>query len=228
MVLVEPKLYREYVRYPNGKAGLYVCMTKALYSMLKSVLWFYKKLRADLEEDGFIVNDYDPCVANKIANATQMTVMWYVDDLKVLHKDQSTIDDFATWMRGKYERKEKGLLLTYHKDKVHNYLGIDLDYSEKKKLKVSMIKYIDKIFKGFSEDIGTPAADPASKHLFQVRENGEAQYLSEEKAQEFHTVVAQLLFLCNRARRDIQVAVAFLTTRVKSRMLMTGESLGVC
>ncbi len=36
MVLVEPKLYREYVRYPNGKAGLYVCMTKALYCMLKS------------------------------------------------------------------------------------------------------------------------------------------------------------------------------------------------
>ena len=73
-----------------------------------------------------------------------------------------------------------------------------------------MIKYIDKIFKGFSEDIGTPAADPAAKHLFQVREDGEAQYLSEEKAQEFHTVVVvQLLFLCNRARRDIQVAVTF-------------------
>ena len=135
--------------------------------------------------------------------------------MKVSHKDQSAIDDFATWLKGKYERKEKGLFLTHHEGKIHDYLGIDLDYSERKKLKVSMIKYIDKIFKGFSEDIGTPAADPAAKHLFQVREDGEAQYLSEEKAQEFHTVVAQLLFLCNRARRDIQVAVAFLITRVK-------------
>ena len=78
-----------------------------------------------------------------------------------------------------------------------------------------MIKYIDKIFKGFSEDIGSPAADPAAAHLFTVCEEGHNQYLSEEKAQEFHTVVAQLLFLCNRARQDIQVAVAFLTTRVK-------------
>ena len=108
----------------------------------------------------------------------------------MLHKDQSAIDDFATWLRGKYERNEKGLFLTYHKGKVHNYLGIDLDYSERKELKVSMIKYTNNIFKGFSEDIGTPALDPAAKHLFQVPEEGEAQYLSEEKAQEFHTVVA--------------------------------------
>ncbi len=30
MVLIEPKLYREYVRYLNGHAELYVRMTKAL------------------------------------------------------------------------------------------------------------------------------------------------------------------------------------------------------
>ncbi len=95
IVLVEPKLYHECIRYENGKAVLYVRMTKALYRMLKSVLWFYKKLWADLEADGFIVNNYDPCVANKIVNDTQMAVEWHVDDLNVSHKDQSAIDDFA-------------------------------------------------------------------------------------------------------------------------------------
>ena len=55
-------------------------------------------------------------------------------------------------------------------------------YTERKELKVLMIKYIDKRFKGFSEDIETPAVDPAAKHLLQVQEDGEAQYLSEEKA----------------------------------------------
>ncbi len=63
--------------------------------MLKSALWFYKELRADLEADGFIVNDYDPCVANKIDNWTQMTVTWHVDDLKVSHKGQGAIGDFS-------------------------------------------------------------------------------------------------------------------------------------
>ena len=38
MVLIEPKLYRGCVRYPNGKTDLYVRMTKALYRMLKAAL----------------------------------------------------------------------------------------------------------------------------------------------------------------------------------------------
>ena len=39
--------------------------------------------------------------------------------------------------------------------------------------------------------------------------------LSEEQAIAFHHTIAQLLFASARARRDIQTAVAFLTTRVK-------------
>jgi hypothetical protein len=44
---------------------LYVKLKKALYGMLRSSLLFYRKLRKELEEDGFMVNPYDPCVANK-------------------------------------------------------------------------------------------------------------------------------------------------------------------
>jgi hypothetical protein len=41
------------------------------------------------------------------------------------------------------------------------------------------------------------------------------KFLSAEKAEQFHHSVAQLLFVCGKVRRDIQTAVAFLTTRVK-------------
>ena len=178
MVMVDPAIYKKYVIYDSKKeAMLYVKINKALYGLLHSALLFYNKLVADLKAYGFVVNPYDPCVANNTTGDLQMTVTWHVDDLKVSHKDQTAIDDFAKWLRGKYERKDQDLFLTHHEGKVHDYLGIDLDYSEKKKLKVSMIKYIDKIFKGFSEDIGTPVADPAASHLFQVREDGEAKYL---------------------------------------------------
>ena len=78
-----------------------------------------------------------------------------------------------------------------------------------------MIKYLENTLAGFSGDIGKPAATPALEHLFKVRDETEAEYLSEERAQELHRVTAQLLFLSARARRDIQTAVAFLTTRVK-------------
>ena len=39
--------------------------------------------------------------------------------------------------------------------------------------------------------------------------------LPEEQAVTFHRVTAQLLFVSQQARRDIQTEVAFLTTRVK-------------
>lgn len=44
----------------------------------------------------------------------------------------------------------------------------------------------------------------------------EARPLEEDQALAFHHTVAQLLFMATRARRDIQTAVAFLTTRVKN------------
>ena len=39
---------------------MYVNMSKALYGMLKSVLWFYKKLKVDLEAYGFTNNRDKP------------------------------------------------------------------------------------------------------------------------------------------------------------------------
>ena len=77
-------------------------MNKALYGLLKSALDFYNKLRGDLEKNGFVVNPYDPCVANKIVNGKQMTVIWHVDDLKVSHVELKENTKFANWMKELY------------------------------------------------------------------------------------------------------------------------------
>ena len=55
----------------------------------------------------------------------------------------------------------------------------------------------------------TPAAD----HLFTV--NADAEKLNTAEAEIYHHNTAKLLFLCKRARPDIQTAVAFLCTRVQ-------------
>ncbi len=49
-------------------------MQKAMYGLLRSALLFYWKLVEDLESNGFKLNPYDPCVANKTVNGKQMTV----------------------------------------------------------------------------------------------------------------------------------------------------------
>ncbi len=83
MVSVDPQLYRKYVTTSaKGEPILYVHLNKALYGLLKSTLLWYKKLRGELEEMGFTINPYDPCVATKEVNGSQMTVTWHVDDRK--------------------------------------------------------------------------------------------------------------------------------------------------
>ena len=87
----EPR-YREYVVIEGKQKVLYMHIMKAIYGMRVSVMLFYKKLVKDLKQYGFIVNPYDPCVANKIVEGKQLTVSWHVDDLKSSHKDSKVND----------------------------------------------------------------------------------------------------------------------------------------
>jgi hypothetical protein len=92
MAKVEPKLYMPYIiTTSKGDSILYVKMQKAMYGLLRSTLLFYLKLRKDLEEFGFVINDYDPCVANEMVNGSQMTVVWHVDNLKGGSRDHEVI-----------------------------------------------------------------------------------------------------------------------------------------
>ena len=86
LVKVDTSLYSKYVITSNqGVPMLYVKLTKAIYGMLRSAMLFYKKLRGHLEGKGFEVNPYNPCMANKLVNGSQMTVCWHIDDMKTSH-----------------------------------------------------------------------------------------------------------------------------------------------
>ena len=84
---IDSELYQPYVTYKGKSKVLYVHILKAIYRMLKSEFLFYKKLRKDLELIGFVVNPYDPCMANCMVNGKQQTVVWHIDDLKSSHMD---------------------------------------------------------------------------------------------------------------------------------------------
>jgi hypothetical protein len=212
MVQVAPNLYRKYILVDKRNTPiLYVKIQKALYGLLRSALLFYQKLVGDLESDGFVLNPYDPCVANKEINGMQMTVCWHVDDLKVSHVDPAGVTKFGQWLSATY-----GIAVAEHRGKVHDYLGMMLDFTLEGHVIVNMADYIGTILADFPEEITGVRTMPAADHLFDVRDEADARPLPEEQAREFHHAVAQLLFLSARARRDIQPVTAFLTTRVKS------------
>ena len=184
-------------------------MHKDLYGLLESAPYFYKKLKKDLEAVGFKVSPYDPYVANMIVRGKQQTVVWHFENLKCTRVDTFATTELASYLGGVY-----GGNITVHCGKVHDYLGVECDYSKKGPVIVSMIKNFKKVIMGFPEAVSGSSATPAVDHLFQVRDPSKVKALPEHKAQAFHHTVAQLIFLSTRARQDVQTPVAFLTTRV--------------
>lgn len=56
---------------------------------------------------------------------------------------------------------------------------MDLDFSKKGAVRVSMIKYLHKILEGFPEAISGTAATPAGENLFKVRDETDRKLLPE-------------------------------------------------
>jgi hypothetical protein len=96
---IAPEVYGPYVTV--GKKGekqlLIQCLT-ALYGTMVTSLLYYKKFVKSLKLNGFRLNPYDPCVANKQVKGEQLTVCFHVDDCKILHLIPKVMDKTIEWL----------------------------------------------------------------------------------------------------------------------------------
>ncbi|KAG7374846.1 reverse transcriptase RNA-dependent DNA polymerase [Nitzschia inconspicua] len=224
LLRMEPS-YHQFVTYENGKKVLYAQLDKALYGAVQSALLFWKKLSTFVVETlGFEINPYDACVANKIINGKQFTIAWYVDDLKLSHVDPEVVEEIFAKLQEEFG-KEAPLSVT--RGKVHNYLGMRIDFSVDGKVQFTMPTLVNEIVAQLPPTMATgPSTTPAANHLFEV--NNKAAKLSIQDSDLLHRLTTQLLYLCKRARPDLQTAVAFLTTRVASPDTDDMKKLGRC
>jgi hypothetical protein len=207
---VDPDKYRTYMSQENGKQVLYIELQKALYGTLQVALLFWENLTGFLTmELGFTINLYDNCVVNKMIDGTQCTIIWHVDDLNMSHVKQHVLDDIADKLNSKYGQQAP---LVVHRGKIHDYLGMTIDYSEDGKVKFMMPDYIQGILDEAPPEMAGFAVTPAASNLFTVRKG--VDHLDEKHSETYHRLTAKLLYLCKRARPDLQPTVAFLTTRV--------------
>ena len=135
----DPTKYQPYLTTEHGKPVLYVELVKALYGTIRAALIFWRKLTKQITEWGFTVNPYDWCVANKMVRGSQLTITWHVDDLKISHIDKEVLEDLITQLEGTFGNDGP---LTVHRGKIHDYLGMWLDYSLDGKVQVQMFDYI--------------------------------------------------------------------------------------
>ena len=142
---------------------------------MKAASLFYIKLAENLKSIGFQLNPYDPCVANKILDGAQLTVVWHIDDLKVSHIDGGVVTRMAAWLKKTYERlfKDGSGAMKLKRGMIHEYLGMILDYSTPGEVKITMYNYICDIVTDFQkyDPSNKNAHKPAANHLFKVRDN---------------------------------------------------------
>ena len=198
---IDPKM-KTYVG-ENGK--LVVQLKKALYGCIQSAKLWYERLTQYLESIGFIKNKVDQCVMNKIVNGKQLTVMIFVDDILATCENLESVDELARDLE-----KEFGEITIQYDSEGISYLGMHLS-RDGDKVNLSMKAYLETILD--DSNVTKSVTTPANGNLFNVNEKD--KNLVDKEKQEFHTVVAKLLYLAKRTRPDVLLPVSYLCTRVR-------------
>jgi hypothetical protein len=77
-----------------------------------------------------------------------------VDDCKLSHRDPKVIDDMIGWLKKEYEHlfEDGSGTMTVRRGKVYKYLGMQLDYTIRGIVKISMLEFVDEILSGFEKE----------------------------------------------------------------------------
>jgi hypothetical protein len=208
---IDRTMYAPCVVKEGKETVMYVELLKALYgSTVRAARLFWEKLTGKLLEWGFTPNPYDPCVMNKNVDGKQLTVAWHVDDLKVSHVQTSVMDQFIADMDSEFGKETP---LNQSRGKVHDYLGMTLDFSNPGEVTVTMIDYLKSVLHDAPKEMRGTAATPAANHLFEVNEV-DPVLLDKENADIYVHIVMQLLYVSQGARPDLRTAVSFLCGRL--------------
>jgi hypothetical protein len=220
LVEIAPDVYKSYVsKYTKGSKQLLVQFQNALYGTMVASLLFYQKFVKSLVDIDFVINPYDPCIANKMIEGDQMTVCFHVDDCKLSHRKTKVVDSMIEYLRQEYESifEDGPGAMTVSRGKIHKYIGMTLDYTVRGKVKITMFDNVEEILTSFDKAEpkgGGTKTSVAPDSLFKVDENCEK--IKQDKAVEFQNLVAKTLYSTKQARQDTCTAIAFLTTRVRA------------
>lgn len=72
------------------------------------------------------MNPYDTCTVNKVTNGAQRTLVWHVDDLNISHKDPKEVTSIIDLLDGEFGKE---VPVTQTRGKIHDYVGMAIDYS---------------------------------------------------------------------------------------------------
>lgn len=69
---------------------------------MKSAIIWYDTFTESLQDLGFKLNKYNPCVANMQIEGSTCTIAWHVDDTKISHKNPKVVDNIIALLEKKH------------------------------------------------------------------------------------------------------------------------------
>ena len=85
--------HRKNVVIKNMERVLYMKLVRVIYGCIQSALLWYDLYSNTLKGVGFEINPYDKCIASKMINGNQCTIVWYVDDNKISHIEVKVVNN---------------------------------------------------------------------------------------------------------------------------------------
>jgi hypothetical protein len=207
LVDIAPEVYKKHVtKDKNGVAqSLVQCQNALCGTMVASPLCCRKFVKS-LTSVGFIIDLCDACVANKMIN------------LKMSHVKPEAMDKTIKCLRQECKSmfEDGSGAMTVSCGEIHTHLGMKLDFTAACQVAVAMFEHLDDtptVFENIEPNGAGTESSAAPVNLLAVNEDCEK--LEDDKAVQFHDVVAKTLCVTKRARPDTCTPVAFLTMRVR-------------
>ena len=104
-------------------------------------------------------------MANDTINGKECTTIWHVDDLKISHIKDVELYRIIADIDKVFVQES---LLTTEQGAMHNYLGMNLEYSNSGKIMITMFDYIQGIMDDVAKMLKTRLVTPITNHLFET------------------------------------------------------------
>ena len=154
LVQIAPDIYKSYITTDEkGMKQFLVQCQNALYGTMVASLLYYHKFTKSLTCIRFKINPYNPCIANKTVDGTQITICFHVDDCKLSHHSSRANDKMIDWLWQEYESifEDGSGQMTVSRGRVHKYLRMTLDYTIHGQVNILMFDYVNEIIDAFEK-----------------------------------------------------------------------------
>jgi hypothetical protein len=194
-----------YIEQPRGFSGVkdksdkVLHLLKSLYGLKQAPRTFYQKLKAGLEERGFVCSDFDACLFMK----KDMICICYVDDTILCGPDSEEIEKVIKSLGVHDNETRHHSFQLRDEGEVGDFLGIRITKENEGKFTLTQTGLIDKVIAATKMESCNTVVTPAATTPLGIDEDGKPF----DEDWEYASIIGILMYLANNSRPDIAYAV---------------------